>query len=124
VIKTGLDEKKRDQLIKELQADMEKQKDTAIYQQILTAIDINDLQVWAKQEAALQAEVFKQTKELKAKQKSSGWGFCFFSSKEESTHDQTQFMKDLEKEMSQNFEAEKALGGGDAAFKMAELPKV
>jgi hypothetical protein len=68
--------------------------------------------------------VFKQTKELKAKQKSSGWGFGFFSSKEETTQDQTEFMKELEKEMSQRFEEEKALGGGEAALKMADLPKV
>jgi len=59
VIKFGLDEKKKLELKNSLIADLNMNMCLKAYQCILTAMDIEDLNVWAKLAAEERAEAFK-----------------------------------------------------------------
>lgn len=66
MIKIGVDEKKAAELQKNLLLDLTKKQAVESYRKIVLAIELSDLQVWAKEVASVKAEKVKEEKEKKA----------------------------------------------------------
>lgn len=84
VIRITLDEKKKDQLKKELTSDLAKKGDTEAYQKIISAIDVADLNIWATQVANELAVVYKAEKAKAATAASNSYfSYSYWTKKKE-----------------------------------------
>jgi hypothetical protein len=77
--KVGVDEKKSVQLLKELNADLERQNFTLEYERVLLAIDYYELETWAKEVCTKKSEFDCNERAIQDRSKGKGF-FSFLSS--------------------------------------------
>ena len=62
--RVGVDDKKAAQLMKELNADLERQKLKVEFEKILLAMDFYEIETWTKEICAIKAEADKQERAI------------------------------------------------------------